>query len=79
MYGVEKRFKMQLLLGLKGSPLVGATILNFVTPESFEETSQPLNINLPEICKQGEFMYYTRDGRTECKNCEEEHIQLPLV
>ena len=25
---------MQLLLGLKGSPLVGATILNFVTPES---------------------------------------------
>ena len=33
MYGVEKRFKMQLLLGLKGSPLVGATILNFVTPE----------------------------------------------
>ena len=33
MYGVEKRFKMQLFLGLKGSPLVGATILNFVTPE----------------------------------------------
>ena len=33
MYGVEKRFKMQLLLGLKGSPLVGAKILNFVTPE----------------------------------------------
>ena len=24
---------MQLLLSLKGSPLVGATILNFVTPE----------------------------------------------
>ena len=34
MYGVEKRFKMQLLLGLKGSPLVGGGILNFVTPES---------------------------------------------
>ena len=33
MYGVEKRFKMQLLLGLKGSPLVGVGILNFVTPE----------------------------------------------
>ena len=33
MYGVEKRFKMQLFLGLKGSPLVGAGILNFVTPE----------------------------------------------
>ena len=34
MYGVEKRFKMQLFLGLKGSPLVGGTILNFVTPDS---------------------------------------------
>ena len=34
MYGVENRFKMQLLLGLKGSPLVGAGILNFVTPDA---------------------------------------------
>ena len=33
MYGVENRFKMQLLLGLKGSPLVGVGITNFVTPE----------------------------------------------
>ena len=33
MYGVEKRFKMQLLLGLKGSPLVGARIVNFVPPD----------------------------------------------
>ena len=33
MHGVENRFKMQLLLGLKGSPLVGATILNFVAPD----------------------------------------------
>ena len=33
MYGVENRFKMQLLLGLKGSPLVGARILNFVPPD----------------------------------------------
>ena len=33
MYGVENRFKMQLLLGLKGSPLVGVGILNFATPE----------------------------------------------
>ena len=33
MYGVEKRFKMQLLLGLKGSPLVGVRIVNFVTPD----------------------------------------------
>ena len=34
MYGVEKRFKMQLLLGLKGSPLVGVRIVNFVPPEA---------------------------------------------
>ena len=33
MYGVENRFKMQLLLGLKGSPLVGVRIVNFVPPE----------------------------------------------
>ena len=33
MYGVENRFKMQLLLGLKGSPLVGVGITNFVTPD----------------------------------------------
>ena len=32
MYGVENRFKVQLLLGLKGSPLVGGTIPNFVSP-----------------------------------------------
>ena len=32
MYGVEKSFKMQLLLGLKGSPLVGARITNFFVP-----------------------------------------------
>ena len=40
MYGVEKRFKMQLLLGLKGSPLVGAGIRNFVTPEYEREVKQ---------------------------------------
>ena len=34
IYGVENRFKMQLLLGLKGSPLVGVGITNFVTPEN---------------------------------------------
>ena len=34
MYGVETRFKMQLFLGFKGSPLVGAGILNFVTPDA---------------------------------------------
>jgi hypothetical protein len=39
MYGVEKSFKMQLLLGLKGSPLVGARIVNFVTPEASHQTS----------------------------------------
>ena len=33
MYGVENRFKMQLFLGLKGSPLVGVGITNFATPE----------------------------------------------
>ena len=33
MYGVENRFKMQLLLGLKGSPLVGVRIVNFVPPD----------------------------------------------
>ena len=33
MYGVEKGFKMQVLLGLKGSPLVGVRIVNFVPPE----------------------------------------------
>ena len=33
MYGVENRFKMQLFLGLKGSPLVGARIVNFVPPD----------------------------------------------
>ena len=32
MHGVENRFTMQLLLGLEGSPLVGAGILNFVPP-----------------------------------------------
>ena len=34
MYGVENRFKMQLFLGLKGSPLVGVRIVNFVPPEA---------------------------------------------
>ena len=34
MYGVENRFKMQLLLGLKGSPLVGVRIVNFVPPDA---------------------------------------------
>ena len=33
MYGVENRFKMQLFLGLKGSPLVGVRIVNFVPPD----------------------------------------------
>ena len=40
MYGVEKRFKMQLLLGLKGSPLVGAGILNFVTPDLLDARAE---------------------------------------
>ena len=34
MYGVENRFKIKLLLGLKGSPLVGVGILNFVPPDA---------------------------------------------
>ena len=32
MYGVENQFKLQLLLGLKGSPLVGGKTTNFVPP-----------------------------------------------
>ena len=31
MHGVENHLKMQLLLGLKGSPLVGGTINQFCT------------------------------------------------
>ena len=53
MYGVEKRFKMQLFLGLKGSPLVGGTILNFVTPDlvrvcGFSEHSCEVGLHLAE-------------------------------
>ena len=46
MYGVENRFKMQLLLGLKGSPLVGGTITNFVTPEAEEVRGEPLVLHV---------------------------------
>ena len=46
MYGVESRFKMQLLLGLKGSPLVGARILNFVTPEKKLEQAKQEYLNV---------------------------------
>ena len=45
MSGVENRFKMQLFLGLKGSPLVGVRIVNFVPPDL--HTVDPAAENCP--------------------------------
>ena len=49
MYGVEKRFKMQLLLGLKGSPLVGARIVDFVTPDDGEAHRERRALRADEV------------------------------
>ena len=60
IYGVEKRFKMQLLLGLKGSPLVGVRIVNFVPPE-VRQTAHCGNAEVRRRYLEGDFVIVRTD------------------
>ena len=78
MYGVEKRFKMQLLLGLKGSPLVGVGITNFVTPDVQGVHVRPLQPVREHGCSVAITVTFGHFGAIRLKGCAETPHKLAL-